>query len=244
MRNAPHTQFDRAPSLLDLDFADPPVLIADHGVEQFRPRDREGQEGEPVVGKPGEGVLRKPDRVGQTDQHRFGRVDERDGAKDRVAQPARLGLHRIGDRGLAGLAADLAAVILQDVEFPARDHKADLVGAALQHALDQVFADRARALGAALEAAADRQQFLREGQRLNARAVAGGGNDAPHGSSLQTVLAIVPAKAGIRRATARITEKRVPAFPPDQVRGLKARGTAVREQLDQLGGAALGGVFG
>jgi len=209
--------------LLHLDFADPPVLIADHGVKQFRPRDREGQESKPVVGEPGESIFRKPDRVGQTNQHWFGRVDERGGAKDRVAQPARLGLDCIGNRGVTGF----PAVILQDVEFPAGDHKTDFVGAAVQHALDQVLADGAGALGIALETAPDRQQFLREGQRLNARAVAGGRNDAPHGSSLQTVLAIVPAKAGIRRATRRISEKSVSAFPPDQVRGLKAHGTSV-----------------
>ncbi len=165
---------------LDLDLANPAVAIGHDGVEQFGARHRECQKRQLVFGQAQECVLRQPDRVGQPDQHRLAGIDERHGAEDCVAQPLRLRLHGIDDRGMA----DLAAVILQDVELPARDHKADLVGAALQHPLDQVFADRARPLGAVILAAADRQQFLREGQWLDAGAIASGGNDAPHGSSL------------------------------------------------------------
>ena len=102
-----------------------PSSVADHRVEQFRPVDREGQEGEPVVGQPRQRVFRKPDRVGQADQHGFVGMDQRQGAEDRVAQTGRLGLHDISDGGRA----DRAAVILQDVGFPGRDDKADLVGA-------------------------------------------------------------------------------------------------------------------
>ena len=48
------------------------------------------------------------------------------------------------------------------------------------HALDEVLADRARPLGVAVAPAADRQQFLRKRQRLDAAAGACGWNDAPH----------------------------------------------------------------
>ena len=94
--------------------------------------------------------------------------DQRQRPEDRVAQAARLRLHHVGD----GRRPVGAAVVSQDVRLAGRDHEADLVGAAVDHALDEVFADRARTLDAAGQPAADRQQLLRERERLDAAAAA------------------------------------------------------------------------
>src|SRR3954453_5756423 len=107
-------------------------------------------------------------------------MNERQRSEYRVAQTSRLRLYDINNGGLA----DRAAVILQYVGFPGGNDKADLIGAGAQHALDQILADSARALGRAIEAAADEQQLLRERQRLNASAAACGRHDTPHRISL------------------------------------------------------------
>jgi hypothetical protein len=54
-------------------------------------------------------------------------------------------------------------VIFHDVRLSGRDHEADLVGSTIDHALDQILAHGAGALDSIVEAAADGQQFLREG---------------------------------------------------------------------------------
>src|SRR3546814_18473131 len=50
----------------------------------------------------------------------------------------------------------------------------------MDHLVDEIFTDRAWPSCRSVEAAADREQFLREGQRLDARAAAGSRDDAPH----------------------------------------------------------------
>ena len=101
---------------------------------------------------------------------------QRQRAEDRVAQPGRALLAHVGHRH----AADRAAVVLQDVGLPRRDDEAQPVGAGAHHPLDEVLADRPRPFDPALvDAAADGQQLLAERQRLDARAVARGGDDAP-----------------------------------------------------------------
>ena len=102
--------------------------------------------------------------------------DERQRLKNRVAQTFRLALHGVADRGVA----DLSAVVRNDVRLPRRDDETDARGAAGQHAVNQIFADGARPLGLAIEAAADRQQLFAERERLNAAADSSRGNDAPH----------------------------------------------------------------
>ncbi len=74
----------------------------------------------------------------------------------------------------------LAAVVAQDVGLPGRDHEAELVGPGDHHALQQILAHRPRPQRRSVAARAHRQQLLGEGQRLNACARPGGGNDAPH----------------------------------------------------------------
>src|SRR5205085_6476540 len=96
--------------------------------------------------------------------------------KNPATETARLGCHDIAYRS----PPNHPAVILKNIGFPRRDHKTDLVGPGPQHSIDQVFADRARALCRALEATADRQQLLGEGQRLNACATACGRHNTPH----------------------------------------------------------------
>ena len=100
------------------------------------------------------------------------------GAEDGVAQARGLRLHDIGDRR-AG--PSRRRNIRRMSDLPGEMTKQILSRAAADHALDEIFADGARALGAAVEAAADRQQLLGEGERLDAAAAPGGGNDAPHG---------------------------------------------------------------
>src|SRR3546814_3050037 len=64
---------------------------------------------------------------------------------------------------------------------------ADLRRAAIDHPVDEIFTDRAWPFGRAVAAAADREQFLREGQRLHARATAGSRSEE-HTSELQSLM--------------------------------------------------------
>jgi hypothetical protein len=106
-------------------------------------------------------------------------LDAGERAEDRVAKPRRLGLHDIGDAGRS----DPGAVVVHDVALAGRDDEAELVDAGLDHPLDQMLAYGAWPFDAVLKPAADRQQLLGEGQRLDAAADPGRWNDAPHGQA-------------------------------------------------------------
>ena len=43
---------------------------------------------------------------------------------------------------------------------------------------------------------------------------------------------VIPAKAGTHRAAARLAEMWIPAFPTDQLRGLKAHGMTIGAEFD------------
>src|SRR5215213_10262773 len=75
---------------------------------------------------------------------------------------------------------ELSSEIFEDVRLARRYDEAELVDAAEDHALEQIFAHGARALDSIGHAAADRQQLFRKSQRLYARSTASGGNNAPH----------------------------------------------------------------
>src|SRR4029453_1280402 len=77
-----------------------------------------------------------------------------------------------------------------------RDHEADLVDAALDHALEQIFAHRAWPLTGALAPAADRQELLRKGKRLDAAAASPRRDYAPHSPA-----SMLCAKTGLRSAS-------------------------------------------
>src|SRR3546814_17268148 len=103
-------------------------------------------------------------------------MNQRQCPKYGVAEPARTRLHDISDL----CRADAGSEIFEDIGFARRYDEADLRRAAIDHPVDEVFADRAGPLGRAVEAAADREKFLREGQRLDARAATCSRADAPH----------------------------------------------------------------
>src|SRR5690606_15335997 len=74
-----------------------------------------------------------------------------------------------------------------DVRFAGADDDADLLRAAPDQTLHQVFAYRARSLDVVQHASADGQQLLGERQRLDAAAASGGGYQAPHDDSRVSV---------------------------------------------------------
>src|SRR5437588_10250140 len=90
------------------------------------------------------------------------------GAEERVAKPARTGLNNIGD----GSTSDFAAIVFQDVRFARCDHEAELVSPAQDHAVHEVFAHRSRTFNGAIQAAAHREKFLGESERLDSAACA------------------------------------------------------------------------
>lgn len=183
LREHARAQLERAPDpvrprgrRLDLHFLDVPLLVHHHRVEKLRPLDGEAEERQIVVAEGLESRLRKPDRVGQSHQHLLLGRDERQRVKERVAQPVRLLLHRVAERGLP----DAAAKVRHDVRLARRDHEADARGAGDEHAVEQILGDRAGPLRRAVEARADRQQLLAECERLDPASDAGGWNDSPH----------------------------------------------------------------
>src|SRR4051794_14976698 len=141
--------------LLDLDLAHT-IPIENDGVEEFRPLDGKQQEGQNVIGQLGEPIFRKPDRVRQTNDNRRIAVDDWLSGEHRVAQSNRPLLDYINDWCRAVTRAE----ILHDVGLTRRYYEANLVGAAANHALDEVFADGTGTLNAIFGATADRQQFL------------------------------------------------------------------------------------
>src|SRR5215207_4161246 len=164
---------------LDLDLAYAVVPVELDRVEVLRVLDGEEQERQAIVRQGCERVLGEPHGVGKADHHGLVLADERRRAEDRVAQATRLLLHHVGDvRAAVG-----AAIIFEDVGLSRRDDEADLVGSSPQHALHEVLADGAGPLDAAVEAAADGQELLREGERLDSASPSGGWNDAPHGQA-------------------------------------------------------------
>src|SRR3546814_9597723 len=103
-------------------------------------------------------------------------MNQRQCPKYGVAEPARTRLHDISDLRRA----DAGSEIFEDIGFARRYDEADLRRAAIDHPVDEIFTDRAWPFGRAVEAAADREKFIREGQRLAARATTGSRGDAPH----------------------------------------------------------------
>src|SRR6185437_2856484 len=129
-----------------------------------------------VIGQPAHSILWEPDGIGQSHDDGFGGMDERQSAKDGVAQADRTLLHGIGDvRG-----PDAAAKIFDDIGFAGRKNEADVADASAYHPLNEVFTDRARPLGLPVKTAADGQELFRECERLNTAAHASRGNDSPH----------------------------------------------------------------
>ena len=86
----------------------------------------------------------------------------------------------MNDKGKSGGIDFAASIIFEDVGFTRRDHEGDLRGARGQHPFDEMLADGPRPLDAALQAAPDREQLLRERQRLNPRPRTGCWNQSPH----------------------------------------------------------------
>src|ERR1041385_4209758 len=113
-----------------------------------------------------EPILRKPDRVGQTDNDKLIAIDKRQRAKDRITQTRRRSLHRVAERRWSNLTAE----VFEDVRLARRDYETNLGRAALDHPFDQVFADRTRAFIPILDAAAHGQQLFGKREWLNAAA--------------------------------------------------------------------------
>src|SRR5579871_51882 len=103
-------------------------------------------------------------------------MNQRQRAKECVAQTRRLRLHDITDRDRMRV----RAIIFDNVRLTRPDNETNARGAADHQAFDQVVAHRPRPLHAAIAPSADRQQFLRKRQRLNAAALPGCRNDSPH----------------------------------------------------------------
>jgi len=99
-----------------------------------------------------------------------------DAPEDGIAEAARLRLHCVHNVS----APQSGAVVMKDVSFAGRDDKAELVGAASDHALNEVLAYCPRALAAVIDPAAYWKQFLRKGQRLDPITCACRWNDSPH----------------------------------------------------------------
>jgi hypothetical protein len=162
--------------LLDLDLHHAVVLVENNGIEELGLFHRKEQERQLVIRQAAEAVLGKPDRVWKTDQDRLVRRDERRRPEDCVAQSDRVGLN--DEQGGRGFVA--GCVIFEDVGLARADDETDLVDAGAHHPAHQIFADRAWALRLPVDPAADRQQFLREAERLDAAAASGRGHDAQH----------------------------------------------------------------
>ncbi len=162
--------------LLHLNFAHRPVFIAHDRVEQLRLLDRKQEKAQVISRERAVSLLREPDRVGQTHQHRLVFAHQRQRTKDRVAQAVRARLHDVADLRLS----DARLVIADDVRLARRDHEADLIHPRHQHPLDDVLAHGLGPLVPIEQTAADGQELLRKGERLNAAAEACGRDDAPH----------------------------------------------------------------
>jgi hypothetical protein len=156
--------FERAPNpfrcgvgALDLDFENVALFVRDDGVEILRLFNREEQERKNVVGKFGEAVFRKPNRVGKANERLFVILDEVGGLENGVAEAGGFLLDDVGEVDVVVA----PAVIFEDVGFSGRDDETDLVGAAADHALDEIFADGARTFGVRfVEAAAHGQELF------------------------------------------------------------------------------------
>src|SRR5947209_1272828 len=96
-------------------------------------------------------------------------MDQGQGTEDGVTEPGGPGLDdkREIHRAQAG------SVVFENVRLARGNHKTNLRGSRAHHALDEVLAHRARPFDAALETAADGQEFLGKGERLDSAARAG-----------------------------------------------------------------------
>src|SRR5690606_16658396 len=110
------------------------------GVEQLGPLDRKQQERELLRGERLQRRRREPYRIRYSDDHAFVRRDQTVRAKYGVAQTGRVLLHDIHEIR----SAEARAEVLEDVRLACTDDETDLVHAAANHALEQVFADCAR----------------------------------------------------------------------------------------------------
>ena len=170
-------------------------------------------------GSVAERVLGKPDRVGQADQHRLVRSDRAAarGRSRRTARPARAARRRRCRRrrsrrrntaGCRDLPGEMTKQILSAPARIIRSTRYSLTARGRSTPL--------------VEAAADRQQLLRERQRLDARAVAGGRDDAPHRTVLRA------------DATARLSRRRdhapLRAAPPCARSSVRSRAAARRSR--------------
>src|SRR5690606_35964880 len=126
-------------------------IVERDGVEKLGPLYREEQEGQQVVRQLGERRIGEPHCVRQADGHALVGRNERMRAENRVAQSCRLRLHDVDQIG----AAELPAVVFEDVRFAGADDEADLLRAAPDQTLHQVFAYRARSLDVVQHASAD-----------------------------------------------------------------------------------------
>src|SRR5215203_3525064 len=95
------------------------------------------------------------------------------GPEKGVAEPGWLWLNDEGDRRGVELTGP---EVLEDVAFAGGDHEADLFRTPQDHPFEKILAYGAGAFRAAIQARADGEQLLREGERLNATAGTGGWN--------------------------------------------------------------------
>src|SRR5215469_3521710 len=99
----------------------------------------------------------KPDSIGKADDDRVVISNQRVRAEQSVAETSGLRLYNVTNFGRAGGAFDAPPIIFENVRFPRRDYKTELIYSGEKHSFDQIFADRARPLMAcAIDAAADR----------------------------------------------------------------------------------------
>src|SRR6478735_4542518 len=161
---------------LHLNLCDVPGVVGQNDIEALRMFDRKQQEAQLPLTHPAQSILRKPNRVRQSDEYAFVVANERQSAEERVTQPPRLVLNHEAHLS----AADLASIVGQDIALARRDDEAELGHARGDHAINQILAHRHGSVTFAFPAAADRQQLLRKSQWLNSTAAPSGRNDAPH----------------------------------------------------------------
>src|SRR5690348_14414875 len=161
-------------------------FVRDDGIEGSRII--YGEEQQPNISLPAfqerqrrpESLFRKPDSVGQSNQHRIMVPSKGLSAEKSIAESLRLLLHDVKDLCRVTSLREVA----NEVGFLRRDHHADLLDSSSDHALDQILGNSLRAFHAIDHPAAYGQQLLRTTQRLNALSGAGCGNDSDHATSL------------------------------------------------------------
>src|SRR5689334_12760272 len=175
LERAPHPRRTRV-SLFHIDSQYATLLVRDYRIEELRMVHRKHEKRESIVGQRREAILRKPDRVRETNQYDLSAIDKRQRAKDRIAQTRRRWLHGVTERSWA----DLAAEVFENVRLARRHNETDLSRPAFDHAFDEILADRARPLVAILVATTDRQQLFGKCEWLNAAPNACRRHNSPH----------------------------------------------------------------